>query len=257
MLFFDKLLTFFITPLGLTFSGFTAGLIFGLLGLKRIRTLFVWAAIALLLVLSTPVVARSLLGNLESQFPQKAIDQFEPRDVAVLLGGVFKQMRQEPYQRDAGDAVDRVIFTARLYKAGKVRKVIVSGGNLPWHSGAPSEAKLVSQLLSDLGVPAHDQLLDTESSNTYENALATKTIWETQSFKSGYLVTSAWHMRRAYAVFQKQGLTVAPSATDHRVAQPVWETILDLLPTAAALHMTSVSFREHVGYWVYSSRGWL
>lgn len=257
MLFVDKLLTFFITPLGLTFSGIAAGLILGTVGWRRLRALLIWGSLAALFALSTPIVAKSLLGNLESEFPRVKVEQFKPRDVAVLLGGVFKQRRQGFSEPDAGDAVDRVLYAASLYRAGKVRKVIVSGGNLPWRKDAPPESNSVGQLLSDLGVPPEDQLHDPGSSNTYENAVATKIIWEQQHFSSGYLVTSASHMRRAYAVFKKQGLAVAPAATDHQVTYPLWETVLDLLPTSGALHMTSVVFRERVGYWVYAARGWL
>ena len=70
------------------------------------------------------------------------------------------------------------------------------------------------------------------------------------------LVTSAYHMRRALALFERQGLTVVPAPTDYQqlVAKPA---VPGWLPTVGALHQTTDALHEIVGYWVYRWKGWL
>ncbi len=257
MLFATKFLTFFVTPLGLAAAGILAAAGCRMLGLSKLMRVFLCLSIGGLFVLSTPIVAKSLLGSLENDFPQTPVEDLQPRDVAVVLGGVFKQVRPLRGFEDAGDAVERVLHAARLYKAGKVRHIIGAGGNLPWLGSHAPEAKLIGALLVDLGVPITDQSHDLASRNTHENALATKKIWTAQRFSSGYLITSAFHMRRALAVFKKNQIGVTPAAADYLVAPPIWNTVLDLLPNAGALELSSIYFRERVGYWADGARGWL
>ena len=69
-------------------------------------------------------------------------------------------------------------------------------------------------------MPQNALLLETESlENTFENARLSKPIGDAHLFKSGLLVTSAFHMPRALAVFRRVGFNVEPSqrilAVDH------------------------------------------
>ncbi len=73
------------------------------------------------------------------------------------------------------------------------------------------------------------------------------------------LVTSAFHMRRAQRLFERQGLKVVPFPVDFQArgqwAGPVWRDPTQwLLPTASALDGTSRALREWLGRLVY--RAW-
>ena len=49
---------------------------------------------------------------------------------------------------------------------------------------------------------------------------------------------------------------VVPAATDYQVLEPD-PSILDWLPNAEALMMTTLGIKEHLGWWVYRARGWV
>jgi uncharacterized SAM-binding protein YcdF (DUF218 family) len=108
--------------------------------------------------------------------------------------------------------------------------------------------------------------VEPNSRNTHENAVETQKILESQGISRVILVTSAMHMPRSYRVFQKAGLEVIPLPADYLVSQEDWDLLfqpdpvvqlLNLLPTARHLHMTTDALKEVVGIVVYGLRGWL
>jgi uncharacterized SAM-binding protein YcdF (DUF218 family) len=67
-----------------------------------------------------------------------------------------------------------------------------------------------------LAVPQAALTLESRSTNTYENALFTRELPGLDARKPWLLLTSAWHMPRAMATFQKAGWNVTPYPVDFR-----------------------------------------
>ena len=69
------------------------------------------------------------------------------------------------------------------------------------------------------------------------------------------LVTSAFHMRRAQYLFERQGLKVLPFPVDFqargRWAGPLWRDPTQWLPSARGLDDSSRALRELIGRLVY------
>jgi len=134
--------------------------------------------------------------------------------------------------------------------------VIVAAGNQPWAEPGPPEAELISQLLVESGVPRAAILAEGESRNTRENALNSKRLIELLACDTTLLVTSAAHMPRSVAAFEKVGVEVFPVSVDVRVIRASRPTVFDFLPQAGALSMTTDAMREWMGRKVYEWRGW-
>ena len=248
-------------PLAVLPEGLIAVALFGVAacvwrGARRSAMVLSASAIALFWTGANPLVANWLMATLESQH------QVDPRtlpqaDVAIVLGGAIyspSPPRQDP---ELGEAADRVWHAARLYRAGHVKRIIVVGGNLPWWPGGEPEAALIQKLLVELGVPATAIQTGDTSRNTFEKAIEARALMKEQPFAAGLLVTSAWHMPRALAVFKKAGLPVVPAPCDYRSGDGRSGTLLDWVPNAQALAITSTALREWIGYHVYRWRGWL
>ncbi len=127
--------------------------------------------------------------------------------------------------------------------------------NEPPDELAGTDADLVDPLV-EWGVAPEAIVFAGASRNTYENALEVRAMRERSPFKSALLVTSASHMPRALAVFQRAGLPVTPAATDVAVVAPGPWTVLRWLPDATALEVTTRAMKEWLGYWVYRARGY-
>lgn len=177
-----------------------------------------------------PAFANWLYGRLEARYPPIPIETLGHADVAIVLGGAIGQPISPRVLLELQEASDRVLEAARLFRAGKVDQILVAAGNLPWHKAARPEAELIGDLLAEFGVPRDAIVLETESRNTYENAINSHAIIQSHGWRSAVLVTSAAHMPRALAVFKHAGIEVAPVSTDVRVTYPLFESILDFLP---------------------------
>ncbi|ADQ00062.1 YdcF family protein [Marinobacter adhaerens] len=137
---------------------------------------------------------------------------------------------------------DRVWHAARLFNASKAPLVLLTGGSDPSHSAA-SEA--MRQFMRDLRVPGQALVLESRSRNTSQNAEYSAEILTEQGVNRILLVTFAYHMPRAKALFEAQGLEVILVATDHEVlSRPLWRS---LLPETSALDGSSRVIKEIVG----------
>ena len=246
----EKALPLAIYPLGLGILVVGIGIVLISIGRRQGSISLLVLALAELWSFSTPLVSRLLLTTLEKGTSSHVMSS---ADVAILLGGM---VRGHDGQLDLTDAVDRAVTAFRLLKSGQVKKILVTGGNLPWSSDQIPEAQHIASLLREWGTPASAILIEDQSRNTWENAVNTKRLWQDQGFMSGFLVTSASHMPRALAVFHRAGLSVMPAATDFR-AKPYFEGgILAVLPDAEALEDSTTALKEWIGRFVYQVRDW-
>jgi uncharacterized SAM-binding protein YcdF (DUF218 family) len=227
--------------------------------LRWIRRLLLFSV--LLTVLSaTPLAARNLLGTLESWYPP-----FHPTDtsrfdaIVVLAGGIYPQGSLRPQHDLSGESRHRTTCGADLFIQGLAPKLVLSGGDASAFGEGPAEAREMKRLAHRLGVADHAILLEDRSRNTYENAVNVKQLLSGGSI---LLVTSAYHLPRAVALFTGQGFRVTPVPcgyeTKDRPGRGLDQlTVLDLLPSYHALKMTTHALDEMAGIVVYWLAGLL
>ena len=255
-LFLSKLVPLFVYPLGLALSLAAAGTLLGRLRLLRAARLCLGAAVAVLWIASTPVVADWAVASLERQYPPRAIAELPQADVAIVLGGALAPPLPPRAEVELTDASDRVLHASRLYRAGKVKRILVTAGNSPWGPAARPEAELIRELLIAWGVPSPAIEIATESRNTYENAVEIDRMRKARPFGTALLVTSAAHMPRAIATFRRAGIAATAATTDVRAESDRLDP-LAWLPQAEALAMTTVAVKEWIGLLAYKARGYL
>src|SRR5690606_4564593 len=99
--------------------------------------------------------------------------------------------------------------------------------------------------------------VETRSRNTRENALYTKeTLKQHPELQKMVLVTSAFHMRRAAACFQKVGLEASIFPADFYSTDREFTIDALLMPSERALANWSKLFREITGYFTYRLLGY-
>ncbi len=169
-------------------------------------------------------------------------------------------MTSKPGAIEGNDSFERVVAAAELYRQKAAPRIIVSSGSGSMSYPLAKEAPYSAEFLEFMGVPASVIQIEDKSRNTYENAVYTKAliVHDGTPGRAGKtpkiaLVTSAWHMRRAAAIFRKQGIDFDPVAVDS-LAQPL-EMPNDLFPDAWALTRTTRILREIIGYVAYRFMG--
>jgi uncharacterized SAM-binding protein YcdF (DUF218 family) len=116
-----------------------------------------------------------------------------------------------------------------------------------------------------MGVPKQAIWLEDQSQNTYENALNCASLLKSRGITRVILVTSAMHMPRSVALFRKQGIEPIPAPSDFTVTEEGWKelgstpeaVLVNILPNAGSLNLTSSALKEYIGLLTYHLRGWL
>lgn len=254
MLFYaGKAVQFLIAPLNIVIVLLLLAL---LLHRRKPRTgrVCLMTGIGILWAASAPLAAHLLLAGLESQYPILASEELPSADCIVLLGGTVYPVdapRVEPEELSGS----RVLMAARLYHAGKARRILCAGG-VPYDTpaGRRNEAQDMRDVLIDMRIPKSAIQLEEESRNTNENAIHAARILRDEDIRSILLVTSAFHMPRAMALFEREGLNVIAAPSDVRAAGTPWKP-KNLLPSPEALKLTTWSLNEYVGFWGYRLLG--
>ena len=252
----SKILPLFIMPLGVTLFLLVVALFFIRKRRRRYAGGVVTAAIVYLWAMSTPLVGENLYSRIEANYPPVPLSEVPQAGCIVVLGGLVESADWPRIDVEYNDAVDRVFKAAELYHAGKAPYMAVTGGRMPWSNSSQSEAELIRDQLVAWGVPDEVVMLEGSSRNTRENALYTKNLLDSIHCADALLVTSAGHMPRAMAAFRAVGITATPVSTDVRAANSRQITVMDFLPDARALEMSSDALHELVGQWVYEMKGW-
>ena len=101
----------------------------------------------------------------------------------------------------------RSVYAVRAWRGGGFRDVVVCGGG---NGDQPSVAEQMRDFMVSQGIPAAAVHLENQSRSTRENALDSKAL-VSQLGGRKILLTSDYHMFRAYRVFRKAGIDVQPS----------------------------------------------
>lgn len=121
------------------------------------------------------------------------VDDGESADVALLLG------------TSPARAVERAMAAAELYRLGRVKYILPSGGvKWEWHGTEISEAELMRNILVNEGVPETAILMDNEARTTIENMVCGTLViareLKLSKTDSVIIVTSQTHMKRSMAL---------------------------------------------------------
>jgi uncharacterized SAM-binding protein YcdF (DUF218 family) len=180
-------------------------------------------------------------------------------DVGVVLtGGMIRNPSIRADRPSLGGHADRFLQAFQLYKAGKIRKILISGRDVPAVMARNmGDGQQAAALLVQWGVPPQDVLLEGASRNTRENAVNSAAIL-TSTFSGGrYLVlTSSFHLRRAMGCFQKAGIAADAFPTDFYGGDfpPTLRQLL--VPDPEILGNSHLLWHEWVGYLVYKLMGY-
>ena len=141
----------------------------------------------------------------------------------------------------------RSVYAVRAWKQGVgFQTVVVCGGG--GSAGQPSIAEQMRDFMVAQGIPAAAVRVETESQSTHENAVKSKPLLD-QIPGRKVLLTSDYHMFRAYRAFRKAGIDVQPRPFPDAIKQSMswsnrWPVFLGL-----SLETAKIAY--------YFLRGWI
>lgn len=196
-----------------------------------------------------------LLRRLEDPYARTpSARELQSFDGVVVLGGALEPsyVWEGRSQFALNDAAERMVIPLTLLRENPALQLLFTGGEGDLLDEGLSEGARARIFYASLGVPLQRLLVEERSRTTYENAVLGARVPGVDPAKRWLLVTSAWHMRRSLATFQKAGWNVTPYAADFTTGTNTpWTTysmVRGSRKWALALH-------EWLGLWAYQLVG--
>src|SRR5208282_277854 len=174
---------------------------------RRLGEVLTAASCVLLIVLSMPFFGGTLLVALEQHIPSDATPDSKPGAIVILTADIDRYRGDDPGFAPGRLTLERERAGSALFRRVQL-PVLVTGGVL--QPGDPPIAAVMAQSLrDDFQIPV--RWVEPRSHDTWENAEASARILRANGIGSVYLVTHAWHMRRALLAFHHFGISVIPA----------------------------------------------
>ena len=208
MFLFKKIVSAFLLPIPIGLFLLLIAFIYLMFNSYKKAKFFSFLALLWFALLSFQPVSDAILKPLENAYPS-LIETPKVQYVLVLGSGHKSDDELSITSQIKMVGINRLVEGIRHYKNLENAKLIVSGyGGYDENTHASMQEKLAISL----GVKKEDIIrLDTPK-DTKEEAIEVKKIVKNEQI---ILVTSASHMKRSILLFQKEGLNVIESPTNH------------------------------------------
>jgi len=244
MFLLKKIAGLILSPLAVCIVLLVSGL-FLLLFTRRQRTgkFTVTLGVVFLLLMSYDALPERALGTLEHRYPPlKEIDSISNvKWIAVLGGGHVTDPNLPAASRLSGESLARLVEGVAIHKRLPQSRMILSGGNI--YDPVP-ESKNMADLAIDLGIDKYNIIEEPAGLDTEDQAVLIEKIVGKDKF---ILLTSASHMPRSMALFQKQGMHPIPAPTDHRVKKKFYVSPSDFFPDSEDIEKMELAVHEYLG----------
>jgi uncharacterized SAM-binding protein YcdF (DUF218 family) len=239
MIYLHKILPYLIYPSTIILAFLIVGVFFK-------KRFFLILATTLFVITTNPIAANQILSYLEAGQLKKSVIDMKDADAIVVLSGMLTQIESSQGLAFEWGDPDRFFGGMELIHSNKAKRLIFTGGKLPWQKGNETEGDVLAQYAKTFGIAADAIQITKEVQNTEDEAKAVKELLSSQNLNKIILVTSAFHMPRAKDLFVKQGLEVQTYPVDFKVGAS-YTTFVDFLPSAYAMKDFEFAIRELLG----------
>ncbi|NVJ85407.1 MAG: YdcF family protein [Algoriphagus sp.] len=217
-----------------------------------------WSGIGLLLFFTNPFLSNLALLFWEPDF--KSFEEIRTHEIGIVLTGVTN-MSKTAYDRTFfNKGADRITHALQLYRMGKIKKILITGGQGLNPVNPQTEAELLKRFLVMTGMPESDILIENEAKNTAQNAQFTKEFLKEKGINTNQqflLITSAFHMYRAKGCFDKVGLATETFPVDYYSHDVKYDIPSLFFPDPFSLEYWTKLFKEWIGIVVYKLVGYM
>ncbi|MEI6139773.1 MAG: YdcF family protein [Mariniphaga sp.] len=212
-----------------------------------LRSLVLWGALILSLIFTNKQLQIEAYRAWSAPY-RTAMDTSMVYDLAVVLGG-STDYSKEWNQIDYNEAADRMTEAIRLYRLGRVKKILVSGDQAINIYNGKTYAPYFLNYMEQMGVNRQDIILEQKAMTTRENIFLIKEMILKYDQPKILLITSGWHLRRAMKGFKASGLNLVPYGVDVPSRNDIYSWN-DLLPSWMVAVRWHVLIHEMVGMMV-------
>lgn len=190
--------------------------------LKRVLAV----ALSILLLMGWEPLPDFFVRQLERQYLEVSADaDWSSYAGVVVLGGALDAgyVAQAHTQPVLNGAAERMTGAVTLLQRSPHLQMVFTGGEGALFGVGPTESERAKVFFNSLGLRGTQLQFEDKSRNTYENAIFTAQLDGIDKTQRWLLLTSAWHMPRSMATFEKAGWNVQAYPVDFRTGnQTPW-----------------------------------
>lgn len=249
----SKLTWIIIQPLSLIFVALLLGGLACLLRWCRVGIAILAGGTLFAFIAIFTNLGQVLISPLEQHYVRPANIPSDVAGAIVLGGGINASLAKSYESYELNAAGDRLMEALRLAQIRPDLRILVTGGVGELSQDGDGDGVAAQRMFSAFGMTSERLMFETRSRTTFENAVNSKNLLGPDALKKKWLlVTSAFHMPRAMAVFEAQGFNVVPWPVDYRAPRhPGFG--LDVEKGVTQLSVLTLAIHEWVGlaaYWV-------
>ena len=132
-----------------------------------------------------------------------SVESTPPHEVALVLGASVRRSGKLSAMLQ-----DRVMTAVELYRAGKVKKLLMSGDN---SRDGYNESSAMRKAALSAGVDPDDVVRDFAGFRTYDSVYRARDLWGVRSM---VIVTQRFHLPRALYIAERLGVDAVGTAAD-------------------------------------------
>ncbi len=236
-----KIISAFLLPIPIGIFLLFIAFIYLMFNSHKKAKVFLFLGLSWFVLLSFQPISNAILAPLENS--HKALIETPKVNYILVLGSGHKSDESLSITSQIKmTGINRLVEGIRHYKNLEKAKLIVSGYSF---SDKNSHAFMQEQLAISLGVNPNDIIRLDTTKDTKEEAIETKKIVGNESL---ILVTSASHMKRSALLFEKEGLKIIASPTNHMAYE---DSSYSSFFSANNLRKCELAFHEYLGL-IYS-----
>jgi uncharacterized SAM-binding protein YcdF (DUF218 family) len=250
----SKVLGFFALPSNFFIAIGILGLILLATRFTRLASWLIVTSLVLIALAGLSPLGNALILPLEQRFPPWDASRGPPDGIVVLGGAISPDVSAARGAVALDEAAERLTATAELARRYPNARIVFAGGSNALVLPEAAEAAFAVRELEALGV-AHDRITAEEQSrNTIENAVFSRLIANPKPGERWLLVTSAYHMPRAMAVFRAAGFPVEAYPVDWRTRGLI-DAARPFVSLGDGLRRTDTAAHEWIGLLTYRLTG--
>ena len=190
MIYLHKIIPLITSPLFFVLTLLVILIILRKSKLIKLKNSLLFLSFLTLFLFSNPLISNKLVKYIEASYHPVKLSEVPESDYIVVLSGMVHFVRDNVYE---WSDPDRFFAGIKLLNANKGRKIIYTGGLLPWELKKKTEGELLKNKSLEFGIDENDILITKKVQNTYEEANAIYHLIDSKS--KIILVTSAFHMK--------------------------------------------------------------
>ena len=174
-------------------------------------------ALAAFFLIGLTAVPQVVLRALENMYAPTRVP-LESLAGAIILGGAEDAglKASERGQVLLNGAAERLNAGVRLLREHPHYVIVHTGFSGRLNTTGMTESELARRFFVEMGADVSRIVFEDRARDTYENAALTRHLTGVDPTRRWLLVTSARHMPRSMAVFEKQGWDIEPLPVDYR-----------------------------------------